>query len=216
MLTASGGPFRGRTRDELADVTPDEALAHPTWNMGPKITIDSATLANKGLELIEAHFLFGLPYEQIEVVVHPTLDRARARALPRRRRARAPRLPGHARADLVRAHVPGARGDAGRRRSTSLRADARVPRARPRDVPAARARARGRRGRRHCSVRVQRGERGRRRRLPRRARCRSSGSPRSLPTRSLRPTVRLRATSTTLVAADAAARQHAEEALKVA
>jgi 1-deoxy-D-xylulose-5-phosphate reductoisomerase len=72
VLTASGGPFRGRTRDELADVTPDEALAHPTWNMGPKITIDSATLANKGLEIIEAHFLFGLPYDRIEVVIHPT------------------------------------------------------------------------------------------------------------------------------------------------
>ncbi len=72
VLTASGGPFRGRTRDELEDVTPDEALAHPTWEMGPKITIDSATLANKGLELIEAHFLFGLPYERLEVVVHPT------------------------------------------------------------------------------------------------------------------------------------------------
>jgi 1-deoxy-D-xylulose-5-phosphate reductoisomerase len=72
VLTASGGPFRLRTRDELADVTPAEALAHPTWNMGPKITIDSATLANKGLELIEAHFLFGLPYDRIEVVVHPT------------------------------------------------------------------------------------------------------------------------------------------------
>jgi 1-deoxy-D-xylulose-5-phosphate reductoisomerase len=72
VLTASGGPFRGRTRDELEDVTSDEALAHPTWSMGPKITIDSATLANKGLELIEAHFLFGLRYERIEVVVHPT------------------------------------------------------------------------------------------------------------------------------------------------
>jgi 1-deoxy-D-xylulose-5-phosphate reductoisomerase len=72
VLTASGGPFRGRTRDELEDVTSDEALAHPTWSMGPKITIDSATLANKGLELIEAYFLFGLPYERIEVVVHPT------------------------------------------------------------------------------------------------------------------------------------------------
>jgi 1-deoxy-D-xylulose-5-phosphate reductoisomerase len=72
VLTASGGPFRGRTRDELDDVTPEEALAHPTWSMGPKITIDSATLANKGLELIEAHFLFGLAYERIEVVVHPT------------------------------------------------------------------------------------------------------------------------------------------------
>jgi 1-deoxy-D-xylulose-5-phosphate reductoisomerase len=72
VLTASGGPFRGRSRDDLANVTPEEALAHPTWNMGPKITVDSATLANKGLELIEAHFLFGLPYEAIEVVVHPT------------------------------------------------------------------------------------------------------------------------------------------------
>ncbi len=72
VLTASGGPFRGRTRDELADVTPEEALAHPTWSMGPKITTDSATLANKGLELIEAHFLFHLPYDRIEVVVHPS------------------------------------------------------------------------------------------------------------------------------------------------
>jgi 1-deoxy-D-xylulose-5-phosphate reductoisomerase len=72
VLTASGGPFRGRTRDELADVTVDDALAHPTWRMGPKITVDSATLANKGLELIEAHFLFGLDYDRIEVAVHPS------------------------------------------------------------------------------------------------------------------------------------------------
>jgi 1-deoxy-D-xylulose-5-phosphate reductoisomerase len=72
VLTASGGPFRGSARDDLQHVTPAQALAHPTWNMGPKITVDSATLANKGLELIEAHFLFGLPYERIEVVVHPT------------------------------------------------------------------------------------------------------------------------------------------------
>jgi 1-deoxy-D-xylulose-5-phosphate reductoisomerase len=72
VLTASGGPFRGKTREDLVDVTPAEALAHPTWNMGPKITIDSATLANKGLELIEAHFLFDLPYDRIEVAVHPT------------------------------------------------------------------------------------------------------------------------------------------------
>ncbi|MFL5950660.1 MAG: 1-deoxy-D-xylulose-5-phosphate reductoisomerase [Gaiellaceae bacterium] len=72
VLTASGGPFRGRTRDDLSRVTPEDALAHPTWNMGPKITVDSATLANKGLELIEAHFLFDLPYERIEVVVHPS------------------------------------------------------------------------------------------------------------------------------------------------
>jgi len=72
VLTASGGPFRGRTRDQLEDVTPEDALAHPTWTMGPKVTIDSATLANKGLELLEAHFLFGLSFRRIEVVVHPT------------------------------------------------------------------------------------------------------------------------------------------------
>jgi 1-deoxy-D-xylulose-5-phosphate reductoisomerase len=71
VLTASGGPFRGLTRDELADVGPRAALAHPTWEMGGKITIDSATLMNKGLEVIEAHHLFGIPYERIAVVVHP-------------------------------------------------------------------------------------------------------------------------------------------------
>jgi 1-deoxy-D-xylulose-5-phosphate reductoisomerase len=72
VLTASGGPFRGKSREELAEVGPADALAHPTWNMGPKITVDSATLMNKGLELIEAHYLFGVPYDRIEVVVHPT------------------------------------------------------------------------------------------------------------------------------------------------
>ncbi len=72
VLTASGGPFRGCARDELTDVTAEQALAHPTWTMGAKITIDSATLANKGLEVIEAHFLFAVPYDRIEVVVHPT------------------------------------------------------------------------------------------------------------------------------------------------
>ncbi|MBX5473730.1 MAG: 1-deoxy-D-xylulose-5-phosphate reductoisomerase [Thermoleophilia bacterium] len=72
VLTGSGGPFRGRSRDELADVTAEQALAHPTWRMGPKITVDSATLANKGLEVIEAHFLFGIPYERIEVAIQPT------------------------------------------------------------------------------------------------------------------------------------------------
>ncbi len=71
VLTASGGPFRGRTRDQLADVTIDDALAHPTWSMGPKITVDSSTLMNKGLEVIEAHELFDVPYDRIEVVVHP-------------------------------------------------------------------------------------------------------------------------------------------------
>jgi 1-deoxy-D-xylulose-5-phosphate reductoisomerase len=72
VLTASGGPFRGRTREQLRDVTVDEALAHPTWAMGPVISINSATLLNKGLEVIEAHLLFGIPYDRIEVVVHPT------------------------------------------------------------------------------------------------------------------------------------------------
>jgi 1-deoxy-D-xylulose-5-phosphate reductoisomerase len=71
VLTASGGPFRGRDRADLEHVTIDDALAHPTWNMGPKITVDSSTLMNKGLEVIEAHELFGAPYDAIEVVVHP-------------------------------------------------------------------------------------------------------------------------------------------------
>ncbi len=71
VLTASGGPFRGRSRADLESVTIDDALAHPTWSMGPKITIDSSTLMNKGLEVIEAHELFGVPYDDIDVVVHP-------------------------------------------------------------------------------------------------------------------------------------------------
>jgi 1-deoxy-D-xylulose-5-phosphate reductoisomerase len=71
VLTASGGPFRGRTLDDLRTVTRDQALAHPTWSMGPKITVDSSTLMNKGLEVIEAHELFGVGYDRIEVVVHP-------------------------------------------------------------------------------------------------------------------------------------------------
>lgn len=71
VVTASGGPFRGRTRAELAEVTPDQALAHPTWAMGPLVTTNSATLVNKGLEVIEAHLLFGIPFDRIDVVVHP-------------------------------------------------------------------------------------------------------------------------------------------------
>ena len=71
VLTASGGPFRGRRRDELTEVTPAQALAHPTWNMGPVVTINSATLVNKALEVIEAHELFQVPYEDIQVMVHP-------------------------------------------------------------------------------------------------------------------------------------------------
>lgn len=71
VLTASGGPFRGRTKNDLANVTVENALAHPTWSMGPKVTIDSSTLMNKGLEVIEAHELYGTSYDNIEVVVHP-------------------------------------------------------------------------------------------------------------------------------------------------
>jgi 1-deoxy-D-xylulose-5-phosphate reductoisomerase len=70
-LTASGGPFRGRTLEDLSAITVEDALAHPTWSMGPKITVDSSTLMNKGLEVIEAHELFGIDYDRIEVVVHP-------------------------------------------------------------------------------------------------------------------------------------------------
>lgn len=71
VLTASGGPFRGRTREALSTVTPEQAVAHPKWSMGPKISVDSATLMNKGLEVIEAHHLFGVPGERIQVLVHP-------------------------------------------------------------------------------------------------------------------------------------------------
>jgi 1-deoxy-D-xylulose-5-phosphate reductoisomerase len=71
VLTASGGPFRGRSREELTGVTPEQALAHPTWSMGPLVTINSATLVNKGLEVIEAHLLFGVPLDRVDVWVHP-------------------------------------------------------------------------------------------------------------------------------------------------
>jgi 1-deoxy-D-xylulose-5-phosphate reductoisomerase len=71
IVTASGGPFRGMSRDQLTDVTPEQAAAHPTWDMGPVITINSATLVNKGLEVIEAHLLFGIGFDRIDVVVHP-------------------------------------------------------------------------------------------------------------------------------------------------
>ncbi|MGN0301916.1 MAG: 1-deoxy-D-xylulose-5-phosphate reductoisomerase, partial [Anaerotardibacter sp.] len=70
-ITASGGPFRGKEKEDLKNITPAQALAHPTWNMGPKISIDSSTLMNKGLEVIEAHHLFNMPYDKIEVVVQP-------------------------------------------------------------------------------------------------------------------------------------------------
>ena len=113
VLTASGGPFRGRSRAELEDVSVEDALRHPTWEMGGKITIDSATLMNKGLEVIEAHHLFGIPYERIDVVVHPqSIVHSYVHAL-RRRGARAPRPPRHARADRLCAAPSRARRRAG-------------------------------------------------------------------------------------------------------
>ena len=121
VLTASGGPFRGRSTHELANVTIADALAHPTWSMGRKITVDSATLANKGLELIEAHWLFGVPYEQHRGRRAPGVDRSFARSLPRRRAPRPPRQPRHARPDLVRARLPRSAGRRRPRRSTSRR-----------------------------------------------------------------------------------------------
>ena len=121
VITASGGPFRGRSAAELADVTVDEALEHPTWAMGGKITIDSATLMNKGLELIEAHHLFGDALRPHGRGRAPAVDRARAGAPVRRRLARAPGLPGHARAHRLRAAPPRARRRRRARRSTSPR-----------------------------------------------------------------------------------------------
>ena len=166
VLTASGGPFRGRTREELRNVTPEEALAHPTWSMGPKITVDSATLANKGLEMIEAHFLFGVPYERIEVVIHPTsivhgLVRFRDGASIAHLGYPDMRVPiSYALTYPQRAATPVPPLDA---------ADARVPRARHRDVPAARARPRGGGEGGHVSVRLQCRQRGRSPGVPRRA-----------------------------------------------
>ena len=118
ILTASGGPFRGLRREDLEQVTTEQALAHPTWAMGGKITIDSATLMNKGLELIEAHHLFGTPYEQIDIVVHPQSIVHSLVAAVRRRHPGPPRLPRHARADLLRAAPPRAGRRAGPSRST--------------------------------------------------------------------------------------------------
>ena len=150
-------------------MTPEDALAHPTWTMGPKITVDSATLANKGLELIEAHFLFDLPYDRIEVVVHPT---SIVHAIVRLRDGAALAHLGYpdmrvpisfalTYPERAATPLPAAR--------LRVRPDARVPRARPRGVPAARARARGGGEGRHVSVRVQRRERGGRAGVPRRA-----------------------------------------------
>ena len=166
LLTASGGPFRGRTAAELADVGVDEALAHPTWQMGPKITIDSSTLMNKGLEVIEAHELFGTPYDQIEVVVHPQSivhsmveftdgSTIAQLSLPDMR------LPiGYALGYPERIATPFGRIDWAHARPARLRA------AGPGHVPLPRPGLRGRTGRRHRAGLAQRGQRGRRRGVP--------------------------------------------------
>ena len=165
VLTGSGGPFRGRTRDELQDVTPAQALAHPTWRMGPKITIDSATLANKGLELIEAHFLFDVPYDRIEVVLQPTsivhsLVRFRDGAALAHLGYPDMRVPiSYALTYPERAEAPLAPLDLDE-------PDARVPGARSRDVPDARARPGGGGEGGHLPGGVQRRQRGRSRSVP--------------------------------------------------
>ena len=166
VLTASGGPFRGRSRSELADVTPAEALAHPTWNMGPKITVDSATLANKGLELIEAHWLFEVGYDRIEVIVHPTsvvhaLVRFRDGALLAHVGLPDMRVP----ISFALTHPDRAATDVPQLDLAGLDLSFEAP---DTDAfPHACPRARGRRARRHGAVRLQRRERGRRRRVPR-------------------------------------------------
>ena len=166
VLTASGGPFRGWSRDKLEDVTPEQALAHPTWNMGPLVTINSATLVNKGLEVIEAHLLFGFGLDRIDVVVHPqsivhsmvefsdgaTIIQASPPDM------RLPISLGMAWPDRVPGAAPGL--DWSRAATLDLRA------ARRRGLPRGRAGPGGRRGRRHRARGVQRGERGMRGGLP--------------------------------------------------
>ncbi len=168
-ITASGGPFRGRSREELAEVSVEQALAHPTWAMGGKITIDSATLMNKGLELMEAHHLFGAPYERIDVVVHPQslihgivqlADGAMLAHMgpPDMRIAISYALHGASSVELP--IVPLDLVQVGALTFEAVR---------PRRLPMPAPRARGRAGRRHRALRAQRGQRDRRARLPRRA-----------------------------------------------
>lgn len=102
VLTASGGPFRGWSAADLEHVTPEQAGAHPTWSMGPMNTLNSASLVNKGLEVIETHLLFGIPYDRIDVVVHPS--RSSIRWSPSSTVRRSPRpVPGHEATDFVSA-----------------------------------------------------------------------------------------------------------------
>jgi 1-deoxy-D-xylulose-5-phosphate reductoisomerase len=155
ILTASGGPFRTTPAKELAKVTPAQALKHPTWNMGRKITIDSATLFNKGLEMIEARWLFGVPMEKVDVVVHPQsivhslVEFVDGSQLAQLSHSGPPAQP--AEAARPRAHGP-----------------AHLRGARPGEIPCAAPRARGRHQGRHAARGAQRGERDRRARISRR------------------------------------------------
>ena len=169
VLTASGGPFRGRSADSLADVSVADALAHPTWSMGPKITVDSSTLMNKGLEVIEAHELFGAPYERIEVVVHPqsivhSMVEFSDGATIAQLSLPDMRLPiGYALAYPERIATPYGAHRLDRTVPSRLRATGHP------DVPVPRPRLRRRTGRGYRTGVAQRRQRGCRRRVPRRA-----------------------------------------------
>ena len=158
VLTASGGPFRGRSRAELTEVTPAQALAHPTWNMGQLVTTNSATLVNKGLEVIEAHLLFGVPYDAHRGDGAPAVGRALDGRVRRRLDHRPGLAAGHAAADLAGAGLarPGARRRAGPGLDDGAHLDVR-PARRPTAFPAvalARRAGDGRRAApRRCSTR---------------------------------------------------------------
>ena len=168
VLTASGGPFRGRTAADLAEITVDQALAHPTWSMGPKITVDSSTLMNKGLEVIEAHELFGVGYDHIEVVVHPQsvvhsmVEFTDGSTIAQLSHAR------HAPAHRLRPGLPGACCHAVRADRLGHAAAARLRAARRGHLRLPRPGLRGRSGGRHGPGVAQRRERGGGAGLPRR------------------------------------------------
>ena len=168
IITASGGPFRGRKLADSTSVTVEQALNHPTWSMGGKITIDSATLMNKGLEVMEAHHLFGTPYDRIDVVVHPqSIIHALVQLCDGSTKAHMgyPDMRvaiGYALHHPDRADLPIETARPGQARQARLRG------ARPRRVPVPAPGARGRRRRRHRAVRAQRRQRGRRPRVPQR------------------------------------------------
>ena len=160
VLTASGGPFRGWSRDRLATVTPEQALAHPTWNMGPSNSLNSATLVNKGLELIEAYLLFGVRLDQIAVVVHPQSIVHSMVEFTDGATAGHGQPAGHAAPDRPRAGLAGP--GPGRRTRAGLvpGRDLDVRAARRRGLPGRPAGPRGRRGGRYRPGRLQRGQRG--------------------------------------------------------